>query len=70
VLLGAVALVLTAIVRIVWLSRDRAARRFNATVDAYAEQGIDREWCRNGPQRVRGVSTRGGVLPGGSTHGW
>src|SRR5262249_36771886 len=69
VLLGAAALVLTAILGIVWLSRARAARRFNAAVDAYADGEIDRARRRNGPQRARGVSTRGGALPGGSTHG-
>jgi hypothetical protein len=43
VLPGAAALVLAAILGIVWLSRARAARRFNAAVDAYAEREIDRE---------------------------
>jgi hypothetical protein len=58
VLLGAAALVLTAIFGIVWLSRARAARRFHAVVDAYAEREIDWERRRNGPPRVRGVSVR------------
>src|SRR5262249_49799984 len=63
------ALVFTAILAIVWLSRARAARRFNAALDAYAEREIDRERRRNGPHRVRGASTRGGALPGGPTPG-
>jgi hypothetical protein len=42
VLLGAAALVLAAILWIFWLSRARAARRFNAVMDAYAEREIDR----------------------------
>jgi hypothetical protein len=66
---GAAAFVFTAILGIGWLSRARAARRFNAAMDAYAEREIDRERRRDGPQRVRGVSTRGGASPGGSTHG-
>jgi hypothetical protein len=68
-LVGAAALVWTAILGIVWFSRARAARRVNAALDAYAEREIDRERRRDGPQRVRGVPTRGGVLPGGSTRG-
>jgi hypothetical protein len=54
VLPGAAALGMTAILGIVWLSRARAARRFNAVVDAYAEREIDRERRREEPQRVRG----------------
>jgi hypothetical protein len=69
VLLGAAALVLTALLGIAWLSRARGARRCTAAVDAYADREIDRERRKNGPQRVRGVSTRMGALPGGSTHG-
>jgi hypothetical protein len=69
VLLGAAALVLTAILGIVWLSRARAARRLNAALDAYAEREINRERRRHGPQRVRGVSTGRGALPGGPAHG-
>jgi hypothetical protein len=67
--LGAVGFVLTAVLGIVWLSRARAARRFNAAVDAYAEREIDWERRRNARQRVRGVSTREVALTGGSTHG-
>jgi hypothetical protein len=52
--MGATAVALTAILGIVWLSRVRAARRFNAALDAYAEREIERERRRNGPQRVRG----------------
>jgi hypothetical protein len=69
VLVGAGALVCTAILGIVWLSRVRAARRFSAVMDAYAEREIDRERRRDGPPRARGVPTSGGVLPGGSIRG-
>jgi hypothetical protein len=61
--LVAAALVLAGTLGIVWLSRARAARRFKAAVEAYAEREIDRERRRNRPQRIRGVSTRGGALP-------
>jgi hypothetical protein len=57
-LLGAVALVLTPILGAVWLSRARAARRFNAAMDAFAEREIDRERRRHGPQPVRDIFTR------------
>jgi hypothetical protein len=69
-LLGATALVLAPILGIVWLSRARAARRFNAAMDAFAEQEMDRERRRNGPPMVRGSSPRGSALPAGSTHDW
>jgi hypothetical protein len=36
-------------------------------VDAYADREIDRHRPRNGPWRVRRVSTRGAALPPGST---
>jgi hypothetical protein len=52
------ALVLTATLGIVSLSRARAASRFYAAVDAYAEREIDRERRRKRSQRVRAVSTR------------
>ncbi len=68
-LLGAAALILTAILGTVGLSRARAARRFNAAMDTYAEREIGREWWRKKPPRVRGVSTLGGALSSGSTHG-
>jgi hypothetical protein len=42
-LLGAAALLLMAALGAVGLSRARAARRFIAAVDAYAERAIDRE---------------------------
>jgi hypothetical protein len=51
VLLGAAALVGSAILGIVQISRARAAKRFNAAVDAYAEREIDRERRRNGRER-------------------
>jgi hypothetical protein len=44
---------LTATLGTVWLSRARAARRFNAIVDAYAEREIDRERQRNRPLTVQ-----------------
>jgi hypothetical protein len=47
-MLGAAGLVLTAIFGIVWLSRARAARRFNAAVNAYADREIERQRRRNG----------------------
>jgi hypothetical protein len=56
--LGAAALILTAILVIVWHSRVRAARRLHAALNAYAEREIDRERRRNGPPRARDVSTR------------
>jgi hypothetical protein len=43
VLSGAAALGLTAVLGTVWLSRARAARRFTAAVDAYAEREICRQ---------------------------
>jgi hypothetical protein len=48
-LLGVAALLFTATLGTVWLSRARAARRFNAVVDAYAEREIDRERRRRRP---------------------
>jgi hypothetical protein len=57
-LLGAVALVLTAIPGIGWLSHTRAARRFNAALDVYAAREIDRTRRGNGPRRVRWTPRR------------
>jgi hypothetical protein len=67
VLLGAAALVLTAIFGLVWLSGARATRRFSAAVDAYAEREIERERRGKEPQKARGVFTPRGALPKGST---
>jgi len=67
-MLGAAALILTATLGTVGLSRARAARRFNAILDAYTEREIDRERRRKRPPRVRGVSTLRDALPGGSTN--
>src|SRR5262249_37165545 len=53
VLLGAAALALPALLGMVWLSRARAARRFNAAVATYTEREIDRARRRNGPERAR-----------------
>jgi hypothetical protein len=52
-LLGAAAIILTATLGTVGHSRARAARRFIAVVDAYAEREIDRERSRL-CQRQRG----------------
>jgi hypothetical protein len=46
VLLASVVLTLTALLGIVWLSRIRAARRWNAAVEAYAERELAREQRR------------------------
>jgi hypothetical protein len=70
VLLGAAALVLTAILGLVWLSGARAARRFNAAVDGYPEREIERERHGKEPQKARGVFTPRGALPKGSTSRW
>jgi hypothetical protein len=43
VLLGAAGLVLMAILGIVCFSRDRAVRRFNAAMNAYAHRELARE---------------------------
>jgi hypothetical protein len=49
---AALALVLTAVVGAVWLSRLQAARRQRAALDAYAERALARErrWLR--PKRL------------------
>jgi hypothetical protein len=60
---GVAAVIVTTILGIVWLFRARAASRFNAVVDAYAEQEIHRELRRNRLQRMPDVSTRGSALP-------
>jgi hypothetical protein len=52
---AAAVFVLTAILGIVWLSRARAARRFNAAMEAYAEREIDRQRRWNGPHGIRGI---------------
>jgi hypothetical protein len=62
VLLGAAALALTAFLGIICLARARAARRFNAALDAYADQELDRQRRKNGPWKRGVVSTRGGGL--------
>jgi hypothetical protein len=45
-----VALVVTAIVGLVWSSRARTARRFKAVMDAYADREIAREQRRKSVQ--------------------
>jgi hypothetical protein len=54
---------------VVWVSRARAARRFNAALDAYAEREIGREWRRDGRHRVHGVGMPEGASPIGSIRG-
>ena len=68
-LLVAAAVVLTAILGIVWFSGARAARRFNAAMDAYADLEIDRQRRTNGTWKRGVVSIRGGGLAGGSITG-
>jgi hypothetical protein len=66
--LGAAALAFMATVGIGWLSRARAARRFNAALDAYAAREIDRERRWNGPQiptRAVAFATRRQPVPNG-----
>jgi hypothetical protein len=46
VLLATLVLTLTALLAIVWLSRIRAAQRWNAAVEAYAERELAREQRR------------------------
>jgi hypothetical protein len=70
VLVGAGVLVLTTILGMVWIARARAARRFYAAVDAYAEREIARERRWNGPRRMWSVSTPPHALAGGSTYWW
>jgi hypothetical protein len=67
--IAAAAVVLTAILGIVRLSRARAARRLNDAMDAYAEREIDRERRWNTPRRISGSPSAGGVVPGGPTQG-
>jgi hypothetical protein len=61
-LLPAAFLALTAVLGIVWLTRVRAARRWNAAVDAYAEREIARAQRRQTPKRGRSVSTPRGIV--------
>ena len=70
VLVGAVALILIALVRFIWLSRVRAARRFQAAVDAYAQREIDRERRAAGSQRLWSGSAGEEALPVGLIDGW
>ncbi len=52
---------LLAIFGAVWQTRARAARRWEAFLDAYAKQEIVREARRRARQRLRTSSTRGGL---------
>ena len=68
VLLGVTTLVLTATLGVVWFSRARRERRFNAALDAYAAREIDRERRWNGPQiptRAVAFATRRQPVPNG-----
>jgi hypothetical protein len=65
----AAALAFLALLSTVWLSRARAARRFNAALDFYADREIDRERRRNGAAVVQGIPTREAALAGGFTRG-
>jgi hypothetical protein len=61
VLMASALLVLAAVGAVAWLFRARAARRWQAALDAYAEQDLARERRWNAPKRVRSTSTRGRV---------
>jgi hypothetical protein len=61
-LLPAAILALTAVLGIVLLFRARAARRWNAAVDAYAEREIARDQRKQALKRGRSVSTARGIL--------
>jgi hypothetical protein len=61
-LLPAAILALTAVLGIVWLARARAARRWNAAVDAYAEREIARSLRKHAAKRGRSVSAPRGIL--------
>ncbi len=62
-LLAAAALALTAVLGFVWQSRARAARRWNAALDAYAEREIARARSRKAEEGQK-LSMRGSLLPG------
>ena len=61
-LLTAAALAAAAVLGVVWLSRARAARRFHAALNAYAEREIARNRRGNARRKARTSSTRGGVF--------
>src|SRR5262249_62059163 len=61
-LLPAAVLALAAALGLVWLARVRAARRWNAAVDAYAEREIARSLRRHAAKRGRSVSAPRGIL--------
>jgi hypothetical protein len=63
VLPHAAALVLTAFLGVVWLYRVRAARRFKAVVEAYAEREIGRQRRGQGPARTRRSARRASPAP-------
>jgi lysophospholipase L1-like esterase len=61
-LLPAALLALAAVLGIVWLARARAARRWNAAVDAYAEREIARSRRKHAAKGGRSVTTPRGIL--------
>ena len=54
-LLAAAAFSVTALLGGLWQSRVRAARRWGAAVDAYAEREISRTRAGNAPKRARAI---------------
>jgi hypothetical protein len=61
-LLPAAFLAVAAVLGIVWLTRVRAARRWNAAVDAYADREIARARRRQASKRGRSAATPRGIL--------
>ncbi len=64
-LLIAAVLTLTAflaILAVVWQTRARAARRWKALLDVYAQREIARQRPREIPMKVRSLPTSGNVL--------
>jgi hypothetical protein len=60
--LAAAVLALTAVLGIVWFSRDRAAKRLNAALEAYTSREIARAEQRKAQRRLRTDSSRKAVL--------
>jgi hypothetical protein len=55
-------------INLLW--RVRAAKRFNAAVDAYAKREIDRQRHSNGAKMGRDVLTCGAAMSREATHDW
>jgi hypothetical protein len=51
-----------AVLGVVWQTRARAARRWKALLDAYAQREIARQRPREIPNKVRTLPTSGNVL--------